>query len=174
MKDAIRHLDKRFSSFRSLAASQRPPKGRGVRDAAVLAPRHPTVSRGGHVLVRAGSTRRIGPVVHPGAVHASAAVHGDRAEIAVRSGRRIVHPDRRAPRRAVVRPRDELVPDVPGDLSRCRRVEGRDERVVAGIGERPVQSGSSQRQAQSISWLRQAPRDPPSACCSRSMTAGAC
>jgi predicted DNA-binding mobile mystery protein A len=35
MKDAIRHLDKRFSSLRSLAKTQRPPKGwlRAIRDA---------------------------------------------------------------------------------------------------------------------------------------------
>ncbi|WP_315766989.1 MULTISPECIES: mobile mystery protein A [unclassified Bradyrhizobium] len=35
MKDAIRHLDKRFSSLRPLAKVQRPPKGwlRAVRDA---------------------------------------------------------------------------------------------------------------------------------------------
>jgi len=35
MKDAIRHLDKRFSALRSLANSPRPPKGwlRAVRDA---------------------------------------------------------------------------------------------------------------------------------------------
>jgi predicted DNA-binding mobile mystery protein A len=35
MKDAIRHLDKRFSSLRPLAKAQRPPKGwlRAVRDA---------------------------------------------------------------------------------------------------------------------------------------------
>jgi predicted DNA-binding mobile mystery protein A len=35
MKDAIRHLDKRFSSLRSLAKVQRPPKGwlRAIRDA---------------------------------------------------------------------------------------------------------------------------------------------
>ena len=35
MKDAIRHLDKRFSSWRPLAKVQRPPKGwlRAVRDA---------------------------------------------------------------------------------------------------------------------------------------------
>jgi predicted DNA-binding mobile mystery protein A len=35
MKDAIRHLDKRFSSLRPLAKVQRPPKGwlRAIRDA---------------------------------------------------------------------------------------------------------------------------------------------
>lgn len=35
MKDAIRHLDKRFAALRPLAKSQRPPKGwlRAVRDA---------------------------------------------------------------------------------------------------------------------------------------------
>lgn len=35
MKDAIRHLDKRFSSLRPLAKLQRPPKGwlRAIRDA---------------------------------------------------------------------------------------------------------------------------------------------
>ena len=35
MKDAIRHLDKRFSSLRTLAKLQRPPKGwlRAIRDA---------------------------------------------------------------------------------------------------------------------------------------------
>ena len=35
MNDAIRHLDKRFSSLRPLAKSQRPPKGwlRAIRDA---------------------------------------------------------------------------------------------------------------------------------------------
>ena len=35
MNEAIRHLDKRFSSLRSLAKSQRPPKGwlRAIRDA---------------------------------------------------------------------------------------------------------------------------------------------
>lgn len=35
MKDAIRHLDKRFSSLRSLARTPRPPKGwlRAIRDA---------------------------------------------------------------------------------------------------------------------------------------------
>ncbi|MDG9697236.1 mobile mystery protein A, partial [Streptomyces sp. DH17] len=35
MKDAIRHLDRRFSSLRLLASVQRPPKGwiRAVRDA---------------------------------------------------------------------------------------------------------------------------------------------
>lgn len=35
MKDAIRHLDKRFSSLRQLAKVQRPPKGwlRAIRDA---------------------------------------------------------------------------------------------------------------------------------------------
>jgi predicted DNA-binding mobile mystery protein A len=35
MKDAIRHLDKRFASLRPLAKTQRPPKGwiRAIRDA---------------------------------------------------------------------------------------------------------------------------------------------